>query len=47
VDLEDLEQRSESGEIVPYELELIPNYATIIRDLDKTIEKRDIIEEVA
>lgn len=32
---------------MPYEIDLIPGYASIVRELQKTIERRDIIDHVA
>jgi hypothetical protein len=47
IDNEDLEYKEQLGEILPYEQELIPNYDEMIDEINKTIENREIIEQVA
>eukprot|EP00347_Sterkiella_histriomuscorum_P022680 403337558 len=47
VDNEDLEYKEQLGELMPYEQELIPNYDEVINEIQNTIEKKEIIEQVA
>lgn len=47
IDLEDLEYKERLGEILPFEKELIPDYDEIIDEVSRTIENREIIEQVA
>lgn len=47
VDMEDLDLQEESGQIQPYERELIPLYDQIIDQVNSTLDRRDIIESVA
>ncbi|CDW73846.1 UNKNOWN [Stylonychia lemnae] len=47
IDNEDLEYKEQLGELMPYEQELIPSYDDVIIEINKTIENKDIIEQVA
>ena len=44
VDTEDLDYKESMGEILPFEMELLPNYDEILTEVNKTLENRDIIE---
>lgn len=47
IDTEDLEVKESMGELMPYEKELIPDYYRILTDIERTINNKDIIEQVA